>query len=456
VVDSFRESESGREICDAENLERLLRLLRGRSRPRFEALDVHQLPLFLARHQDVSGAGTSPREISEVLESLFGYPAPAGLWETDILPARLEPYYSAWLDALMAESDLLWFGSGRERLSFALQDELGVFQSPGEEAEKDARLDHLMPPDEEGTRLPYPLLAARWRGNADGLQAFLWSQAWEGRVSSSLYSTVRRGVLSRFKDEEGSGDSSSVPRSSGAALGRGRRRRWRRREARSGEWFRLPEATAPGDALEQEELNKDRVRQLLDRYGLLFRELLERELPALRWSRVFRSLRLMELSGELLSGQFFRGIPGLQFISPRAFRVLREGLEQDCVYWINALDPASPCALGLQGLDRPLPPRQASNHLVFHGPRLVLVSRRRGGELEIHVPPEHVDLGEYLSVLKSLLTRAFNPLRSVTIESINGERAARSAYLATLAEHFEVSRDTSSVKLRRRFSERDN
>ena len=56
-------------------------------------------------------------------------------------------------------------------------------------------------------------------------------------------------------------------------------------------------------------------RLLLDRYGILFRELLQRELPAFRWSSVFRSLRIMELSGEILAGYFFHGIPGPHSLS---------------------------------------------------------------------------------------------------------------------------------------------
>ena len=37
---------------------------------------------------------------------------------------------------------------------------------------------------------------------------------------------------------------------------------------------------------------------LLDRYGILFRELTAHEVPAFQWANVFRTLRLMELSRE--------------------------------------------------------------------------------------------------------------------------------------------------------------
>ncbi len=56
---------------------------------------------------------------------------------------------------------------------------------------------------------------------------------------------------------------------------------------------------------------------LLQRYGILFRELLLRELGPLKWARVFRALCLIELSGEVHP---FAGIGGLRFSSHAAFR----------------------------------------------------------------------------------------------------------------------------------------
>ena len=52
-------------------------------------------------------------DLQDRLDQLFGYPAHVEAWEKQILPARLSPYYSSWLDSLMQTSDLLWFGCGR-------------------------------------------------------------------------------------------------------------------------------------------------------------------------------------------------------------------------------------------------------------------------------------------------------------------------------------------------------
>jgi len=192
------------------------------------------------------------------------------------------------------------------------------------------------------------------------------------------------------------------------------------------------------------------VRVLLDRHGILFRELLLRELPLLRWGRVFRTLRLMELSGEVVAGQFFTGIPGLQFLSHAALRRLQQGLPEDRVFWICAADPASPCGLGLDlGLD--LPRRVPSNHLVFHGRALVLVSERHGGVLDIRVEPDHPRVPDYLGFLRVLLTRPSRPRSSIAVETINGQPAPESPFAAVLRQRFEVSRDRATLVLSRRY-----
>ena len=87
--------------------------------------------------------------------------------------------------------------------------------------------------------------------------------------------------------------------------------RWSAPQFLPGNWFLLP-AEEGGDPVELDELVKERIRRLLSRYGVLFRELLQHELPALQWRHIFRNLRLMEFSGEILAGHFFDGIPGLQ------------------------------------------------------------------------------------------------------------------------------------------------
>ena len=217
----------------------------------------------------------------------------------------------------------------------------------------------------------------------------------------------------------------------------------------AGNWFRLSRPELSDNPIETEECNKDRVRLLLDRYGVLFRELLERESPPFRWSNLFRTLRLMELSGELLAGCFFEGIPGPQFISRPAFHVLQRKLPDASIYWVNAIDPVSICGIRLDAVKGRLPRRVESNHLVYRGTELVLVSRRFGRDLKFHVEPDDHHLPQYLGPLHHLLRRPFRPLSRIAIQTINGEKAVRSPYVDCLRTSFEVVVDYKHVNLYR-------
>ena len=448
VVDELTVGAPGLEICDAENLERLLRLTRAAARPAFESLPVERLPAFLAAWHGLATRGAGIEDLRAALERLFGYPAPAELWESELLPARLEPYLPAWLDALLAEGDLGWFGCGKERLAFALAPDRELFMADagrGAGAGDDGaggELDAALPAGPG--RFSFEELMARSGVGSAELARQLWRLAWEGLVANDGFAAVRSAVELGFKPAE----AGQPPE---GRLGRRLRfERWKGSRPFAGSWFRLPHADAPVDALEVEEMAKDRARVVLERYGVVFRELLERELPALQWPRVFRALRLMELSGEVLAGQFFTDIPGIQFASHAALRRLVEGSPEDRVWWVNAADPASACGLGLEGLGA-LPRRVATSHLVFQGSHLVVVSERRGRTLQIRVGPDHPNIGEYLGFIKVLLTRPVRPARAIVIETINGEGAAAGPYRTVLAALFHTTRDGSSIRLMRRY-----
>ena len=461
VIDQFRKgSQPGDdlEVCDTENLERLLRLLRAESRPQFEARPVEELPLFLAKHQGLAQRGQDPAALMSALETLFGYPARVDLWEAEFFPARLDPYYTNWLDALFQDTQLVWSGQSKESLSFSLAADLDLFPpgslaTNGSGAELEERV--IFPPHPGRFRLEELMHASGL--DSTELARQLWRLAWQGSASNTTFEVIRRGSLNRFKPSELAktrATASGTSRRQGLSR-RARFERWSATRPTTGEWFRIEDPSEgseyPLDALDAEELNKDRVRALLQRYGVLFRSLVSRELPDLRWSKLFRALRLMELSGEVLSGHFFDGLPGLQFMAPKAFQELKQGLTKGDVYWLNATDPASVCGLGIEDLSKVLPARRPSTHLVYHGTRVVLVSQRNGGELDIRVDPGDPNLEKYFEVLKHLLTRQFSPRRSITVETINGTPADTSPYAATLAELFSTTREAGKVKLRRSF-----
>ncbi|MFP4407302.1 MAG: DEAD/DEAH box helicase [Spirochaetaceae bacterium] len=440
-LDRFTEGAREEELCSRENLERLLRLRRAEARPELEPLRAGEFQLFLARHQGVVEPGASLEALEFRLEQLLGYPARASLWESDILPARLDPYYPSWLDRAMGESDLRWIGCGNKRVTFAFESDLDlILEGPRRDDGLSEAAGRLVRALRSGGGRSFLDLAREAELRTDEATEALWELVWNGAATNDALQTLRQGVRTDFTPEGGAGATGERRpgvHSREAISGRGVRtsrrrgsyRRWSSTRPMGGTWFPMPLPPSPEDPLEEAELLKERVRLLLSRYGILFRELLTRELPPLQWGRLFRTLRLMELSGELTSGHFVDGVTGLQFISPAALRELSAGGGEDRVYWLNAADPASLCGSELPG---ELPRRIPTTHLVYQGAQLVLVSRKSGKELSLKVPPGAPRMNEYLSLFPTFLSRQESSLRRIRVETINGEATGHSAYAEDL------------------------
>jgi ATP-dependent Lhr-like helicase len=180
--------------------------------------------------------------------------------------------------------------------------------------------------------------------------------------------------------------------------------------------------------MDEEELNRDRIRLLLRRWGILCRPLLEKETQACSWSRLLPAMRRMELAGELTAGRFFAGINSLQFASPRIVKELEEAESFKGVYWMNAADPASPAGLSIDGLDPRLPARSAAGRLYYRGTELIAVSTKSGKALHIFISPEDPAIKTLIDLLKIPRLRKVHPEKKLAIETINKKAAASGEY----------------------------
>lgn len=278
------------------------------------------------------------------------------------------------------------------------------------------------------------------------LAELIWERVWLGKLTNDTFASLRHGIENNFKVS----DPAVLAARTGSRHRHGKRAAfsmWKGSLPMVGNWMRISWPKHEGEYLERIEREKERARLLLDRYGILFRELLQNELPAFGWGRVFRALRLMELSGEILAGYFFKGVPGPQFISREAFRMLQGKFPEDAVYWVCAADPASVCGMRLDSLKGKFPRRVPGTHLVYHGKRLVMESRRNARVLIFHVPEDDPHLQSYLELLHHLLSRRFQPMSRIVIETINGEDASGSSYAASLKTSFDVTRDFRNLIL---------
>ena len=146
--------------------------------------------------------------------------------------------------------------------------------------------------------------------------------------------------------------------------GEGRGRAARPRHA-AGRWALLdtPEPDAPADGPAAADAD-DEVRrrheehvarfagQLLDRWGVVCRDLAARETLAPPWRDLLRALRRMEARGEIRGGRFVAGVVGEQFARPDAVELLRVVRREDAPpdpVRVSAADPLNLTGVLLPG-----------------------------------------------------------------------------------------------------------
>lgn len=465
VRGSLIEGQEVETYCDVKNFEILLRMKRLADQPAIEPREIASLPGFLARCHGLSHPRSHVEGVFEALEKLMCHPAPAAMWETEFLPARLSSYDPSWLDSLMQEGDIMWLGTRREWVTLCFTGELDLIHDPASDSitgesqaadplpndaetlkEPPVSIDELFP--DETTRQTFANLQHLLSGTPGEVSHQIWQHVWQGRLTNDTFIALRRGIENRFR-MPGTGGGPSVPTRRPHSR-RGRFRHRRAALASAGFWRRIPGSDKETDPISSEERKKERVRILLDRYGLVCRELLAREMPQFRWARIFRTLRMMELSGEVITGYFFKGLASLQFMSPHAFRMFKDNGGGAGVYWINATDPLSLCGVDIPELKQRLPKRRATTHLVYKGTNLVAISRGSGKRLWFGNPLGTQDFTKYLVVLHHLLNRRFQPLRRIVIETVNDVPAAKSPYLELLQIEFDATIDLDRVILYRK------
>ncbi len=430
-------------VCEAENFEILLRMNRARSRPSFEARPVEELPLFLAHWQGLIRRGEGSSGVGEALDRLLGVVAPVDDWESLLLPARVADYQSAWLDSSLAEDGGIWFGAGQGKVGFCLEEDWELISAEGDEDEdEDVEEEVLRMLRESGGQYSFSKLLELTGLAPSQLEQELWSLVWSGSASNDSFAAARRGLAGKFALGEGV-STQSERRTRPSRFGR--RARSSKGFTYPGSWYALPEIAREEDALSSLEEEKERARIVLGRYGVVFRELLQRESSGFRWRDLFKAFRLLELSGEIFGGRFFEGVPGLQFVSKEALRALRGKLPQKAIYWLGATDPASVCGLGLEGLKGSVPKRVSSTRLVYRGTALVLEIQRGGKALKFHVEPSEEDLPEILAAYEDLLSIGGRSIYQSVLEDINGEDARTSPYLESLSVRFRLHSDHKRV-----------
>ncbi len=440
VVGHLVSDEDGVFYCDSDNLEILLRLQRASSRHRLEPRPLAELPGFMAGWQKFGRMPTDDA-LADTLERLRGYSAEADVWLNDLIEARHAGADTRQVDEAIAVNGFVWTGRGRGAVTIMPLDDLALLDTTDDTARaqiEGAFRDHT-------ARYSFHQLVDASGQSTDAFSDALWNAVWAGAASADSLAVLRAGSAREYTLGQ---TAPAQPQAAGPMHASAQRpRSVARRRARSaglgwpGHWFLLPDDPRDDDPLTALETAKDRVRILLDRYGVVCREFANREGGGFRWAALFRALRIMELSGEIVSGLFFQGLSGPQFAAPAALRSLERGAGTQS-FWVNATDPVAPTGLGVDW-PYPLPHRRAGNYLALYRGALVLTAENYGRRL--HFAPDLDDAAFAPAI--ALLTHLLTFRRKVPIDSIDGASPNESRYLTRLADVFDVTHDHRRVEL---------
>ncbi len=384
--------ESGPEWCHRRLLARIHRLTIGRLRKEVEPVTAAEFMQFLFQWQHVStgsrlhgGAG-----LLDIIAQLAGFEAAASAWEPHLLRTRLAKYEPEWLDRLCLSGAVSWGRlSPHPRL---VQESAGT---PGRRIVPTAVAPISVFPREQGawllaafgderrTPISDPLTGlsdvARDLSRAlrDGGASFfadlvrstshlssevedgLWELVAAGLVTADGFDNLRALMDPRRRRAEG-------------------RERARRPRHAAGRWSLLRQAvSSQQSALSTQSFGlrpqpshevEPVARQLLRRYGVVFRDLLGREALALSWRDLLVQYRRMELQGEIRGGRFVGGFTGEQFALPEAvesLRAVRKRNESGAASHDIKLSASDPLNLAGVILPGPRVPAVPSNFVVF-------------------------------------------------------------------------------------------
>ncbi|HVF31645.1 MAG TPA: DEAD/DEAH box helicase [Acidimicrobiales bacterium] len=326
------------QFCARRLLARIHGYTQKRLRREVEPVTAQDFLRFLLRwhHVTPDTRRSGRRGLLAAVEQLQGFELSAGAWEQHVLPARIEGYRPELLDSLCMSGDVAWGRLGiRPAALAAAADEDEWVRTTTSRATPVALLlrndlawllqaargdAHPTEPTDGPTAAVLAELRRRGALFHAELAAALQSA---DSVEDALWDGVARGLLTA--DGFGAVRSLLSARDRNATLPVHVRRRLRRgatgRVGADGRWCLLPEPCPVDDP---DELAEAVAEQLLARWGVVFRDLVQREtLGGVLWRDVLHALRRMEARGTARGGRFVTGFTGEQFALPDAVDALR-------------------------------------------------------------------------------------------------------------------------------------
>jgi ATP-dependent Lhr-like helicase len=329
VEGAFRRGRVGLEWCHPEVLARLRARALAKHRRDVEPVPKDALGrAFLAWHR-ITAPRRGPDALLDAIEQLQGAPLAFSVLEREILPARVRDYRPADLDMLANAGEIVWQGVDRlgatdGRVALYLTDHFAELQARPDERELgELELRVLAAVRARGAEF-FPGLAAAVAAGADSVLDALWTLVYCGLVGNDGFAALRA---------HGGGPG----RRAKTASFRSRRSL---RPSAEGRWFAFPLANDQDTTARSTCV----ARQLLDRFGIVTREVALAEGIEGGFAGSYEIFRAFEDAGRLRRGHFVTGVGTLQFALPTMLDLLRSCREitHTTVAVLSAVDPASP------------------------------------------------------------------------------------------------------------------
>jgi ATP-dependent Lhr-like helicase len=432
--------------CYRPNLERIHRETISLLRKEITPSSFEEFTSFLHHWQGLhSGTRRAGIEgVESILAQLEGLPLPAEIWEREILSRRLRSYTTEPLSQLTATGEVVWVGAGPGRMkvfqrgngliSLSPPDEKGDHQR-GEPARRILRYltEHgasFLRDVRVGTRLSL-------QATNNGIAELFWGSVITNDLFEELQNVKRAPRLDEQLPLERVILTTPQHNPARGKLMHSMRRAIRQAPGWAGRWSLVHLPAVMGDELPAEEIARRQARRLLERYGILARELYRRE-DLLPWGLIAGELQRMEMRGEIRRGYFVEGLSGMQYALPSAvdhLRGIRPSEGQDVsLLLLNACDPANPYGPGVQavvqaanGIELRVS-RLPGNYFVFRGGTPVLLLENSGARVWMLAGCDTDMLRSGLTLFISMmrLPAPLRPFREIKVEYCNGDRASES------------------------------
>ena len=357
VRGELRPGGMGTEYCDAEVLRRLRRASLARLRAEVEPVEQAAYGRFLPGWHGVSRrlrAAPTVDDVLSVVEQLAGAPLPASGLESLILPSRLPGYYPALLDELTATGEVTWAGCGALAggdgwIALAPTEVADLVLPDLEETVPESPLHSAVLAALEGGALFFRQLTDRVTASVSdpvddpAVVAALWDLVWAGLVTNDTLAPLRALVSGRGAAHKARRPS---PRGRYARLGRAQLPSRTGPPTVAGRWSLVP----PREADPTRRAHA-RAEIFLERHGVLTRGALDTERVSGGFSGVYRVLRAMEDSGQVVRGYVVEGLGAAQFAARGAVDQLRAlsrpGETSLAALVLAAADPGQPYGAAL-------------------------------------------------------------------------------------------------------------